>query len=130
MSENKEEKKGFWGTLFAPKRKVSCCCGSQIEIVPEDVKPADKPGCCSATTEKGTKVITVLGTGCSSCKALYATVQDAVAQLGIEAKVEKEEDLEKIMAYNVMSLPALVVDGKVVSKGQKLSVEQVKALII
>ena len=52
-----------------------------------------------------------------------------MAQLGIDAKVEKEEDLEKIMAYNVMSLPALVVDGKVVSKGQRLSVEQVKALI-
>lgn len=128
MSENKG-KKGFWSTLFAPKKKSSCCCGSQIEIVPEDVRPAVKPGCRSTTTEEGTKVIKVLGTGCSSCKALYTTVQEAVAQLGIDAKVEKEEDIEKIMTYNVMSLPALVVDGKVVSKGQKLSVEQVKELL-
>lgn len=128
MSENKE-KKGFWSTLFAQKKKSSCCCGSQIEIVPEDVTPADAPSCCSSTAEEGTKVIKVLGTGCSSCKALYTTVEEAVAQLGIDAKVEKEEDLEKIMAYNVMSLPALVVDGKVVSKGQRLSVEQVKELI-
>lgn len=129
MSENKEEKKGFWSALFAPKKKSSCCCGSRIEIVPEDVRQADAPSCSSETAEAGTKVIKVLGTGCSSCRALYATVQDAVEQLGIDAKVEKEEDLEKIMAYNVMSLPALVVDGKVVSKGQRLSVEQVKALI-
>ncbi|WP_286334817.1 MULTISPECIES: thioredoxin family protein [Bacteroidales] len=73
--------------------------------------------------------IKVLGTGCAGCKALYNTVQDAVAQLGISANVIKEEDLIKIMEYNVMSLPALVVDGKVVSKGKKLNVEQVKALL-
>ena len=73
--------------------------------------------------------IKVLGTGCASCKALFATVGQAVAELGIEATVVKEEDLMKIMAYNVMSLPALVVDGKVVSKGRKLNVEEVKALL-
>ncbi len=129
MSENKEEKKGFWSTLFAPKKKSSCCCGSQIEIVPENTDTKEPSACSCATDNSGKKVIKVLGTGCSSCKALYSTVQDAVAQLGIDATVEKEENLEKIMAYNVMSLPALVVDGKVVAKGQKLSVEQVKALL-
>lgn len=127
MSENKEEKKGFWSTLFAPKKKPSCC--SQTGISPDDAGRDDAPACGSEVAGSGTKVIKVLGTGCSSCRALYATVQDAVAQLGMDARVEKEEDLEKIMAYNVMSLPALVVDGKVVSKGQRLSVEQVKALI-
>lgn len=73
--------------------------------------------------------IKVLGTGCASCRALYAAAQEAVEQLGIEATVIKEEDLMKIMEYNVMSLPALVVDGKVVSKGRKLSVEEVKELL-
>lgn len=73
--------------------------------------------------------IKVLGTGCASCKALYATVQEAVAQLGIDATVVKEEDLMRIMEYNVMTLPALVVDEVVVSKGRKLSVEEVKALL-
>ena len=73
--------------------------------------------------------IKVLGTGCSSCKALYATIQQAVAELGIEATVLKEEDLMKIMEYNVMALPALVVDEKVVSKGRKLTIEEVKALL-
>lgn len=73
--------------------------------------------------------IKVLGTGCPSCKALFNTVQEAVAQLGIEATVVKEEDLMNIMAYNVMSLPAIVVDEVVVSKGRKLNVEEVKALL-
>lgn len=73
--------------------------------------------------------IKVLGTGCSSCKAMYTTVQEAVAQLGIEATVVKEEDLMKIMEYNVMTLPAIVIDEKVVSKGKVLNVEQVKALL-
>ena len=129
MSENKEEKKGFWSTLFAPKKKSSCCCGNQIEILPEDVKPVTIPSCGCDPTDEDVKVIKVLGTGCSSCNTLYKNVQEAVLQLCIEALIMKEEDLEKIMAYNVMSLPALVVDDKVVSKGQKLSVEQVKELI-
>ena len=73
--------------------------------------------------------IKVLGSGCASCKALFTTAQQAVAELGIEATVIKEEDLMKIMEYNVMSLPALVVDGKVVSKGRKLSVDEVKELL-
>lgn len=73
--------------------------------------------------------IKVLGTGCASCKALFATVQQAVTELGIEATVIKEEDLMKIMEYNVMSLPALVVNEKVVSKGKKLSVDEVKELL-
>ncbi len=73
--------------------------------------------------------IKVLGTGCSGCKALHQTVTEAVAQLSIEATVTKEEDIMKIMEYNVMKLPALVVDGKVLSSGKKLSVEDVKKLI-
>mgnify|MGYP002598041834 CR=1 FL=1 len=73
--------------------------------------------------------IKVLGTGCAGCKALYNTVLEAVDKLGIDASVTKEEDLMKIMEYNVMSLPALVVDGKVVAKGKRLSVNQVIELL-
>ena len=69
--------------------------------------------------------IKVLGTGCSGCKALHSTVLDVVKELGLNAEVKKVEDMTKIMEYNVMSLPALVIDGKVVAKG-KLSHEQVK----
>lgn len=73
--------------------------------------------------------IKVLGTGCSSCKALYETVKQAVSEMGIVANVIKEEDIMKIMSYNVMRLPALVVDEKVVSFGKKLTVNEVKELL-
>jgi small redox-active disulfide protein 2 len=72
--------------------------------------------------------IKVLGTGCSSCKALYATVEKVVKELGIDASLVKEEDMEKILQYNVMSLPALVIDEKVVAKG-KISEKEVKQIL-
>ena len=74
--------------------------------------------------------IKVLGTGCAGCKALHETVIKAVAELNLSADVIKEEDLMKIMGYNVMSLPALVIDEKVVSKGKLLSIDEVKSFII
>lgn len=72
--------------------------------------------------------IKVLGTGCASCKALYQTVEQTVKDLGLTAEIIKEEDLMKIMEYNVMMLPALVVDGKVVAKG-KVSAQEIKAIL-
>lgn len=72
--------------------------------------------------------IKVLGTGCAGCKALYATVEKVVKELTLDATLVKEEDLMKIMEYNVMTLPALVVDGKVVAKG-KLSASEVKDVL-
>lgn len=74
--------------------------------------------------------IKVLGTGCAGCKALHKTVKQVVAELGVDATVVKEEDLMKIMSYNVMKMPALVIDDKVVSSGKRLSASDVKSLII
>ncbi len=72
--------------------------------------------------------IKILGTGCSTCKALYAAVEKVVKELNINATLVKEEDLEKIMSYNVMSLPALVINEKVVAKG-KIPAEEIKKLL-
>lgn len=73
--------------------------------------------------------IKVLGTGCAGCMALYKTVKQAVTELNMNISVVKEEDLMKIMAYNVMKLPALVIDEKVVSSGKKLSISDVKEIL-
>ena len=73
--------------------------------------------------------IKVLGTGCPSCKTLYETTQQAIAELGSGATLVKEEDLLKIIEYNILSLPALVIDGKVVSAGKQLSLKEVKELL-
>ena len=73
--------------------------------------------------------IKILGTGCPSCRALYEAVKQAVDESGIEATVVKEEDVLKIISYNILSLPALVIDEKIVSAGKKLSVAEVKVFI-
>ena len=73
-------------------------------------------------------VIKILGTGCPRCKTLFQTVEKAVAELGIDAEVIKEEDLTNIMNYNVMSLPTLVVDEKVVAKGA-MNLSEVKEVL-
>lgn len=73
--------------------------------------------------------IKILGTGCSNCKALYATVERQMKELGINATLVKEEDIEKIMSYNVMTLPAMVIDEKVVAKG-RISESEVKEILI
>lgn len=74
-------------------------------------------------------IIKVLGTGCASCKKLEANAKEAVSKLGIEASVEKVEDLQDIMAYGVMKTPALVVDETVKSMGKVLSADDIVKLI-
>jgi len=73
--------------------------------------------------------IEVLGTGCSKCVQLEAVVKEAVAKSGRFAQIEKVEDITKIMEYQVMSTPGLVIDGKVVSTGKVLSVDEVVELM-
>ncbi len=74
--------------------------------------------------------IQVLGTGCAKCKQLTANAEKAVAELGIQATVEKVEDVREIMKFRVMSTPALVVEGVVRSTGKVLSPEAVKQLLL
>ena len=73
--------------------------------------------------------IKVLGTGCAGCRTLYETVTQAIAELGISAAIVKEEDITEILSYGIMTLPGLVVDGRVVSAGRKLSLAEVKELL-
>lgn len=73
--------------------------------------------------------IEVLGTGCSKCVQLEAIVKKAIAQSGKFVQLEKVDDIMKIMEYQVVSTPGLVIDGKVVSTGKLLSVDEVLLLI-
>lgn len=57
--------------------------------------------------------IKILGSGCSNCAKLENVTKEVISHLGIEAQVEKVEDLQEIMSYGVMSTPALVINGVV-----------------
>jgi small redox-active disulfide protein 2 len=71
----------------------------------------------------------ILGTGCTKCKKLEEATKAAADELGIQYTIEKVTDLEKIMAFSVMSTPALVVDGQVKVTGRVPSVEDIKKLL-
>ena len=73
--------------------------------------------------------IKVLGTGCSKCKATYETVNKVVKENNINAKVTKVEDIIEIMKYNVMNMPAIVIDGKVVLSGKTPGEKEIKNLL-
>lgn len=105
---------------FGKKKKVeqtascSCQCGR------------------SAPTGVGRKsgaAIQVLGTGCASCHTLLENTQEAVRSLGLNVDVEYVQNMAIIASYGVMSLPALVVHGKVVSTGKVLKPAQIEALL-
>ena len=74
-------------------------------------------------------IIEVLGTGCSKCKAFEKAVREVVEQNGIDAGIRKVEDIMEIMKFNVMTTPALVVDGKVVVKGRVPSNVELKEIL-
>ena len=75
-------------------------------------------------------IIQVLGTGCSKCKTLYELANKAVEETGVEALVEKVEDIQQIMSYNIIMMPGLVIDGYVKVAGRVPSLEEVKKLIL
>lgn len=76
-----------------------------------------------------TKRVQVLGPGCPKCKKLAADAESAVAELGIDATVEKVTDIMKITDFGVMMTPALVVDGEVKVVGKTPSKEEIKKLL-
>ncbi len=75
------------------------------------------------------KNVKILGSGCAKCNQLLDAVKAVIAAEGIQASVEKVEDIQQIMAYNVISTPALVVDESVVCKGRVPSHEEIKELL-
>mgnify|MGYP000589697195 CR=1 FL=1 len=73
--------------------------------------------------------IEILGTGCTKCKALEEAAKKAVSKIGGFHEVVKVEDIVDIMKYQVMSTPALVIDGVVKSTGKVLGIEEIISLL-
>ena len=99
--------------------KTSCCCGG---CDCESMEQAEK------AKSEGARV-KVLGSGCAKCNALEAATKAALEQLGMDTTIEHVTDFSKIASYGVMTTPALVVDGKVVSYGKVLKTEEVVAIL-
>lgn len=74
-------------------------------------------------------VIKILGSGCRNCTMLADNAKAALAELGIDAVVEKVTDFAQIAQYGIMGMPGLVIDEKVVSSGRVLSAGEIARLI-
>ena len=102
----------------------SCSCGCAsggIENNTNDCCPDIKEGeiCC----------IKVLGAGCKSCHEQFEYAKQAVNDMGLSVAVEYITDMPKVMEYGVMSMPAIVVNEKVVASGKVLKSNDVIALL-
>jgi small redox-active disulfide protein 2 len=71
-------------------------------------------------------LIQILGMGCAKCAKLEERARRAAAELNLDARFEKVDDLQRIMAFGVMTTPALVVDGAVMAAGRVPMVEEIK----
>ena len=118
------------------KKAPACCCGST------EAKAEEAAGCCCGSAPKaeessvccGTPVdgiccIKVLGAGCKSCHEQYENAKTAVKAMGLNIEVEYITDMERVMGYGVMSMPAIVVNDKVVSMGKVLKATDVEELL-
>ncbi len=114
FGKKREEKK-------TPAPACSCGCPtSETEKITNDCCPEAKDGICC---------IKVLGAGCKSCHELYENAKQAVSDMRLSVEVEYITDMQKVMEYGVMSMPALVVNEKVVSMGKVLKAADVVALL-
>lgn len=73
--------------------------------------------------------IVLLGTGCANCKTLERNLTQAMQDLGLDEPVEQVTQLSQMAEYGILSFPGLVIDGKVISVGKALSVEELKRLL-
>ena len=116
------------GCCATPKSNdESSCCTPLKEVDPKTINSfsaTEKPKIADGVTQ-----ILILGTGCAKCVALLKVVNEAVETLDGNFEVEKVEDIEKIMSYNVISTPGLVINGEVKSTGKLLSIQEVVKLL-
>ncbi|GJM56620.1 thioredoxin family protein [uncultured Dubosiella sp.] len=104
--------------LFGKKEKKACCAGNCSNETMQQAEALKK--------EAGIKV---LGSGCAKCTTLEKSVCEALEQLGQHEEIDHITDFAQIAAYGVMTTPALVVDGKVVSYGKVLSAREAKEIL-
>ena len=113
LGKKKEEKK-------APACACNCGCPtSEVSEITNDCCGEAKDGICC---------VKVLGAGCKSCHEQYENAKEAVKAMGLSVEVEYITDMQKVMEYGVMSMPAIVVNEKVVSMGRVLKASEVEKL--
>lgn len=121
-NDEKKEKKEKKEKMKTQSCAVGCDCCSKAQEKSAELNNSKSNGEGKAISVK------VLGSGCKACHELYENVKQAVDSMDISAEVEYITDMQKVMEYGVMRMPALVVNGKVVSMGKVLKPGETAAL--
>ena len=108
------------------KKAHACACSCGCSANEADNSATE---CCPDLKEDEICCIKVLGAGCKSCHEQYENTKQAVKDMGLSVEVEYITDMQKVMEYGVMSMPALVVNEKVVAMGKVLKAADVVALL-
>lgn len=111
--------------LFNSKKKESarnkqsdCCCENACNTL-------------NITAISGNvKSIKVLGSGCQKCHKQFENVKDAIRRLNIDVDVEYITDMEEIMLYGIMTMPAIVINEKIVSAGRVLRANEIEDILV
>ena len=98
------------------------CCGSAS-------RAEESPHTCCGAPAEGICCIKVLGAGCKSCREQFENVKAAVQALGLQVEVEYITDMEKVMSYGAMQMPAIVVNERIVSMGKVLKAGEVEQML-
>lgn len=118
-------------SLFEKKKESKehvCECGCGCGCTAPEAESSVSQHCCDEKVI-GICSVKVLGAGCKSCHALYENTQKAVAEMGLPIEVEYITDMQKVMQYGVMSMPALVVNEKVVGTGKVYKPDEIVGLL-
>ncbi len=116
-----------FGKKKVEKKVPSCTCNGRCDVMEAEV--TEKLNDCCGEAINGICCMKVLGSGCKNCHALLEASKEAVKNMGLGIEVEYVTDMKKVMEYGVMSMPALVVNEKVVSMGKVLKAADVEKLL-
>ncbi len=126
---------GACDTAALEIKEKTCDCGGACDTA-EQKQPS---GCCGEISAKSVEEakqqlengasVKVLGSGCKKCNQLEEATKKALSNLSMDTSIDHVTDFSAIASYGVMTTPALVVDGKVVSYGKVLKVEEVETIL-
>lgn len=108
-------------SLFGKKKEEKkTCCGGNCNA--DTIKAAE-------TAKTTGSAVKILGSGCAKCNQLEVNTREALQRLGMDTAIDHVTDFAQIAAYGVMSTPALVYNGKVISYGKVLKTDEIAALL-
>ncbi len=109
------------------KKAPTCTCQRNCPSAEIDIDELEANS--NLSNKNSSYSIKVLGPGCASCHELLENVKEAVKNMDIDVEIEYITDMQKIMLYGVMSVPALIINEKIISVGKVLKRKYIEDIL-